>query len=131
RDHTEQMIKQFGGQISKRGKEISLPGKQRLRGTIVHVPGDISSAAFFIAAALIVPNSKLKMPNVGLNPTRTGILDVLIEMGANIELTMDKEVEGEPRGTIIIHTSSLERVEIGGEIIPRLIDELPIIALLA
>lgn len=131
RDHTEQMIKQFGGQISKRGKEIPLPGKQRLRGTIVHVPGDISSAAFFIAAALIVPNSKLKMPNVGLNPTRTGILDVLKEMGANIELTMDKEVEGEPRGTIIVHTSSLEGVEIGGEIIPRLIDELPIIALLA
>ena len=129
RNHTEDMIKQFGGQISVNGKEIRIQGGQEFTGQNVLVPGDISSAAFWIVAGLIVPNSKIILENVGINETRTGILDVVKAMGGNINLSnIDRVAKS---ATITIETSELIGTEIGGEIIPRLIDELPIIALLA
>ena len=129
RNHTEDMIKQFGGQISVNGKEIRVQGGQEFTGQNVLVPGDISSAAFWIVAGLIIPNSKIILENVGINETRTGILDVVKAMGGNINLSnVDKVAKS---ATITIETSELVGTEIGGEIIPRLIDELPIIALLA
>lgn len=129
RNHTEDMIKQFGGQISVNGKEIRIQGGQEFTGQNVLVPGDISSAAFWIVAGLIIPNSKIILGNVGINETRTGILDVVKAMGGNINLSnIDRVAKS---ATITIETSELVGTEIGGEIIPRLIDELPIIALLA
>ena len=132
RDHTERMIESFGGQIDRDGRVISVTGGQRLKGREVHVPGDISSAAFWMVAGAIVPNSEITLTNVGLNETRTGIIDVLNEMGANIEIQYDtQDGLAEESGTIKVRTSSLTGTTISGEIIPRLIDELPVIALLA
>ncbi len=129
RNHTEEMIKQFGGSISIEGKEITVPGGQKLIGQEVTVPGDISSAAFYLVAASLLPNSALELKHVGINPTRTGILDVLQEMGANIRQTaLDAQNQA---ADLLIKSAPLKAVEIGGEIIPRLIDELPIIALAA
>ncbi|KAB7672936.1 3-phosphoshikimate 1-carboxyvinyltransferase [Bacillus sp. B1-b2] len=131
RDHTERMIKRFGGDIHVSDAGIEITGGQHLQGAEIHVPGDISSAAFFLVAGCIIPNSRIVLNNVGLNPTRTGIIDVLQQMGANIEVIPDSEDSFEPTGTIIVSTSSLHSTTIGGDIIPRLIDEIPIIALLA
>ncbi|WYJ99608.1 3-phosphoshikimate 1-carboxyvinyltransferase [Enterococcus sp. 7F3_DIV0205] len=130
RDHTEDMIRQFGGNIAVSGKEIRIEGPQKLVGQEVTVPGDISSAAFFLTAGLIIPDSRIVLNNVGLNPTRTGIIDVIQQMGGKlmIEETMS---DVNKAGTLIVETSELNGIEISGEIIPRLIDELPIIALLA
>ncbi|MEI5992564.1 3-phosphoshikimate 1-carboxyvinyltransferase [Candidatus Enterococcus mansonii] len=130
RDHTEDMIRQFGGEITVSGKEIRVTGPQQLKGQEVNIPGDISSAAFFLAAASIIADSRIVLNNVGLNPTRTGIIDVIKQMGGKltIEETGNKENKA---GTLTIETSELKGIEISGEIIPRLIDELPIIALLA
>ena len=129
RNHTEDMIIQFGGQIEVQGKEIRISGGQELTGQEVVVPGDISSAAFWLVAGLIVPNSKIVLENVGINETRTGILDVIQAMGGKISLSHVDEVA--KSATITVETSDLQGTEIAGEIIPRLIDELPIIALLA
>lgn len=129
RNHTEVMIKQFGGDITVNGKEITIKGKQKFKGTTVCVPGDISSAAFFLVAGLIVPNSKVVLTNVGLSETRTGIIDVIKKMGGNIEITELDEMN--ESGTLTVSSSQLVGTEISGEIIPRLIDEIPIIALLA
>lgn len=131
RDHTERMIKQFGGKVSVDGLTISLSGKQTLKGCEIAVPGDISSAAFFLVAGAIVPNSEITLKNVGLNPTRTGILDVMKAMGAQFEIINEKKHSFEPAGDIIVKTSSLKGTVIEGDLIPRLIDEIPIIALLA
>ncbi|MBP2099694.1 3-phosphoshikimate 1-carboxyvinyltransferase [Enterococcus rivorum] len=130
RDHTEDMIRQFGGQITVNDREIRIIGPQQLKGQEVVVPGDISSAAFFLVAGLIVPNSKIRLENVGLNPTRTGIIDVIQKMGGQITVEETGD-DANKAGTITVATSNLKGIEIGGEIIPRLIDELPIIALLA
>jgi 3-phosphoshikimate 1-carboxyvinyltransferase len=129
RNHTEDMIVQFGGQIDVKGKEIRISGGQELIGQEVVVPGDISSAAFWLVAGLIVPNSKIVLENVGINETRTGILDVIQAMGGKLTLSQVDEVA--KSATITVETSDLQGTEIAGEIIPRLIDELPIIALLA
>lgn len=131
RDHTEQMIRQFGGAITTDGLTICVNGGQEFQGQNVVVPGDISSAAFFIVAGLIIPNSKIRLENVGLNPTRTGIIDVVKEMGGKITVEQTSKAGDEPAGTVIVETSDLKGIEIGGDIIPRLIDELPVIALLA
>lgn len=131
RDHTERMLRAFGCEVKVEGRTVSLQGGQTLVATDIEVPGDISSAAFFLVAGAIVPNSKLILKNVGLNPTRTGILDVLSEMGANITIHNVRNEEFEPCGDITIETSKLRGIEIGGSLIPRLIDEIPIIALLA
>ena len=129
RNHTEDMIVQFGGAIDVNGKEIRIKGGQEFTGQDVVVPGDISSAAFWLVAGLIVPNAKVTLKNVGINETRTGIIDVIKEMGGKMTISNVDEIA--KSATITVETSDLHGVEIGGEIIPRLIDELPIIALLA
>ncbi|MFC3882711.1 3-phosphoshikimate 1-carboxyvinyltransferase [Bacillus songklensis] len=131
RDHTERMLQAFGVQVEVDGNTVSVEGGQPLKATTIHVPGDISSAAFFLVAGAVVPNSRIELHNVGLNPTRTGIIDVLKEMGANLEIRNEEIRNGEPVGDLVISTSDLKGIEIGGDIIPRLIDEIPIIALLA
>ena len=129
RNHTEDMIAQFGGQIEVKGKEIRIQGGQEFTAQEVTVPGDISSAAFWLVAGLIVPDSKIILENVGINETRTGILEVIEAMGGRMTLSDVDPVA--KSATITVETSELKGTEIGGEIIPRLIDELPIIALLA
>jgi 3-phosphoshikimate 1-carboxyvinyltransferase len=132
RDHTERMIRQFGGQVEEEGLAVSVSGGQELKGTTIHVPGDISSAAFFLVAGAIVPNSTIVLKNVGLNPTRTGIIDVMNEMGADLKIDVKSTDDlMEPVGDLTIQTSNLKGITIGGELIPRLIDEIPVIALLA
>ena len=132
RDHTERMIRQFGGQVEEEGLAVSVSGGQELKGTTIHVPGDISSAAFFLVAGAIVPNSTIILKNVGLNPTRTGIIDVMKEMGADLKIDVKSTDDlMEPVGDLTIQTSNLKGITIGGELIPRLIDEIPVIALLA
>ncbi|EOA3415298.1 3-phosphoshikimate 1-carboxyvinyltransferase [Enterococcus hirae] len=129
RNHTEEMIKQFGGKIQVEGKEIIVTGPQQLIGQEVTVPGDISSAAFYLVAASILANSEVLLKQVGINPTRTGILDVLMQMGANIE---ERQLDEQNQAAdLIVRSAQLHACEIQGEIIPRLIDELPIIALAA
>lgn len=129
RNHTEDMIVQFGGKIDVNGKEIRIKGGQEFTGQDVVVPGDISSAAFWLVAGLIVPNAKVTLKNVGINETRTGILDVIKAMGGKMTISDVDDIA--KSATITVETSELHDTEIGGEIIPRLIDELPIIALLA
>ena len=129
RNHTEDMIVQFGGKIDVNGKEIRIKGGQEFTGQDVVVPGDISSAAFWLVAGLIVPNAKVTLMNVGINETRTGILDVIKAMGGKMTISDVDDIA--KSATITVETSELHGTEIGGEIIPRLIDELPIIALLA
>ena len=129
RNHTEDMLQQFGGDLSVDGKKITVQGPQKLSGQKVVVPGDISSAAFWLVAGLIVPNSRVVLKNVGINETRTGIIDVILAMGGKLEITdMDPIAKS---ATLTVETSELNGTEIGGALIPRLIDELPIIALLA
>ena len=129
RNHTEDMLQQFGGDLSVDGKKITVQGPQKLSGQTVVVPGDISSAAFWLVAGLIVPNSRVVLKNVGINETRTGIIDVIRAMGGKLEITdMDPIAKS---ATLTVETSELNGTEIGGALIPRLIDELPIIALLA
>ena len=129
RDHTEDMIRQFGGEIQVDGKTIHIQGGQEFKGQTVIVPGDISSAAFWLVAGLILPDSVIKIENVGINQTRTGILEVIQEMGG--DLTMEDRDEKAVSASLTVKTSSLKGIRIDGELIPRLIDELPIIALLA
>ena len=129
RDHTEDMIRQFGGEIQVDGKIIRIEGGQEFQGQTVIVPGDISSAAFWLVAGLILPESVIKIENVGINQTRTGILDVIQEMGG--DLTLEDRDEKTVSASITVQSSSLKGIRIDGELIPRLIDELPIIALLA
>ena len=129
RDHTEDMIRQFGGEIQVDGKTIRIQGGQEFQGQEVIVPGDISSAAFWLVAGLILPESMIKIENVGINQTRTGILDVIQEMGG--DLTIEDHDEKAVSASLTVKTSSLKGIRIDGELIPRLIDELPIIALLA
>ena len=129
RNHTEDMLRQFGGDLSVDGKKITVQGPQKLSGQTVVVPGDISSAAFWLVAGLIVPNSRVVLKNVGINETRTGIIDVIRAMGGKLELTDIDPIA--KSATLTVETSALKGTEIAGALIPRLIDELPIIALLA
>lgn len=129
RNHTEDMLQQFGGHLSVDGKKITVQGPQKLTGQKVVVPGDISSAAFWLVAGLIVPNSRVVLQNVGINETRTGIIDIIRAMGGKLEITEIDPVA--KSATLTVESSDLKGTEIGGALIPRLIDELPIIALLA
>lgn len=129
RNHTEDMIKQFGGQIQVEGKEIRISGGQELQGQEVRVPGDISSAAFWLVAASILEGSEVRLTNVGVNETRTGIIDVLKAMGGKLEMSDYDEIA--KSATLTVSSADLHGTVIEGELIPRLIDELPIIALLA
>lgn len=129
RNHTEDMLQQFGGTIEINGKELRITGGQNLIAQEVEVPGDISSAAFWLVAGLIVPEAKIVLENVGISETRTGILEVIQAMGGNLTISQVDEVA--KAATITVESSELKGVEIAGDLIPRLIDELPIIALLA
>ena len=130
RNHTELMLKYLGADIKINGNSVSIK-KSDLIAKDLKIAGDISSAAFFMVAAAIVPNSEVIIKNIGLNPTRTGILDIMLEMGADIEILDKQNVCGEDIGDIKIKYSTLKGIEISGGIIPRLIDELPVIAILA
>ncbi|MGD6994670.1 3-phosphoshikimate 1-carboxyvinyltransferase [Sutcliffiella horikoshii] len=133
RDHTERMLRAFGVEVKEEeGGKVSLVGGQKLVSNLhIVVPGDISSAAFFLVAGAIVPGSRITLERVGLNPTRTGILEVLKNMGASLSYSNVMEDGPEPYADITVESSDLKGVEIGGDIIPRLIDEVPIIALMA
>ncbi|WP_430138592.1 3-phosphoshikimate 1-carboxyvinyltransferase [Neobacillus pocheonensis] len=131
RDHTERMIRKFGGVIQKENQVITVKGGQKLTAATIHVPGDISSAAFFLVAGAIIPGSEIILKNVGLNPTRTGIIEVLKKMGADLEIIQNDSDSFEPVGDLLIKFSKLKGTVIEGDLIPRLIDEIPIIALLA
>ena len=139
RNHTELMLREFGANIkaewSQNGNEskptATLFPRKTLHGQVINVPGDISSAAYFIAAGLIVPNSEILIKNVGVNPTRCGIIEVCKRMGGNIALENKRLECGEPVADIFVKTSELKGITIEGEIIPTLIDEIPIIAVMA
>jgi 3-phosphoshikimate 1-carboxyvinyltransferase len=131
RDHTERMIRRFGGKIEKDNKVITVKGGQKLTAASIHVPGDISSAAFFLVAGAIISGSEIHLKNVGLNSTRTGIIEVLQKMGADLEIHENQDNKFEPTGDLIIKSSSLKGTIIEGDLIPKLIDEVPIIALMA
>ena len=130
RNHTEIMLKYMGANISVNNTTVTIE-KSELEPKTIEICGDISSAAYFIVAGLIVPSSKIILKNVGLNPTRTGILEVAEKMGGNIEILDKRNISGEDVGDIQISYSNLNACTIEGEIIPRLIDELPVIAVLA
>ena len=131
RDHTERMIRQFSGEIQTDQRLITVKGGQCLRAAEVHVPGDISSAAFFLVAGAVIPESEIVLKNVGLNPTRTGILEVLEKMGANVQIISNDPDSFEPSGDIVVKSSNLTGTIVEGDLIPKLIDEIPIIALMA
>ena len=133
RDHSERMLRAFGATVKVDPDRISatVVGGATLVGQTVIVPGDISSAAFWLVAGAIVPGSDLTIQNVGINPTRTGILEALQMMGADIELLNQREVTGEPVADLRVRSSQLKGITIEGDIIPRLIDEVPILAVAA
>ncbi len=131
RDHTERMLSAMGADVEVSGNVIKIKPAKSLKASDITVPGDISSAAFFMALAAILPDSDLVLENVGVNETRTGVIDVLKAMGADISVLNEREVLGEPIADIRIKSSKLHAVRIDGGIIPRLIDEIPILAVLA
>lgn len=131
RNHSEIMLNYFGATVTTEDTTASILPEPKLTGQKVEVPGDISSAAYFIAAGLIVPNSEILIKNVGINPTRDGIIKVAKEMGGNITLLNEKYDKGEPVADILVKSSTLHGITIEGGIIPTLIDELPIIAVMA
>lgn len=128
RDHTEIMLNYFGADIKNENGVIKSKPVKQLYAKPVAVPGDISSAAFFIAAALIVPNSDILIKNVGVNKTRTGIIDAFIEMGADIKLINKRNCAGEDVADIAVKYSKLKAITLSGDIIPRMIDEIPVFA---
>lgn len=131
RNHTEIMLRFFGAHVTSEGRTASILPADELYGQKITVPGDISSAAYFIAAGLLVPGSELLIKNVGINPTRDGILRVCKAMGADITLLNAVYDSGEPVADLLVRHSSLKAVEIGGDLIPTLIDEIPVIAVMA
>ena len=131
RNHTELMLEAFGVPVSCQDRTVSICPPENLKCQDIIVPGDISSAAYFIVAGLITPNSEILIKNVGINPTRAGILKVCKAMGADITYQSTQEGKGEPTADLLVKTSSLHATVIEGEIIPTLIDELPVIALLS
>jgi 3-phosphoshikimate 1-carboxyvinyltransferase len=131
RDHSERMLRAFGAKVETDGNAVTIYPAQKLNPQIIDVPGDISSASFFIAAALTVPCSEITINNVGMNPTRDGLIEVLIKMGADITLNNMRDVSGEQACDLTVKYSKLKAVNIGGGIIPRMVDEIPVFALIA
>jgi len=131
RDHTERMLKAAGVDLSIKGLTVSVQGRAALRPFDIIVPNDFSSAAFFIVAGIIVPGSELLIKNTGINPTRTGLLNILESMGANIKLENESEVSGEPVADIYVKHSRLSGGDISGEMVPQTIDEFPILCVAA
>jgi 3-phosphoshikimate 1-carboxyvinyltransferase len=131
RDHTERMLEYFGAAIKRDGKKISIDGGHEFGGKEVTVPGDISSAAFLMVAASIIHGSDILIKDVGVNPGRTGIIDVLHRMGAAVEAKNERILSNEPVADISVKYSQLNAIELNGSIIPKIIDEIPIIAVAA
>lgn len=131
RDHTERMLRYFGVELESFAGGARVTGPVALEGRDLEVPGDISSAAFFLVAGLIVPHSELLLKNVGINPTRSGIIDILRQMGGAIELLNEREQCGEPVADLLVTSSQLGGIDINGELVPRAIDEFPVIAVAA
>ena len=131
RNHTELMLHFFGAQVLSEGTTASIQPSPTLEGRFIQVPGDISSAAYFIAAALLIPGSEVLIRNVGVNPTRDGILRVCQAMGADITRLNERSDSGEPTADLLVRHSSLRGTVIEGDLIPTLIDELPVIAVMA
>jgi len=131
RDHSERMLRFFGADLESFSGGAKVTGRIQLEGRDVEVPGDISSAAFLIVAGLIVPNSELLLKNVGVNPTRSGVIDIMQQMGGSIQLTNQRELSGEPVADLLVKSSDLRGIEIGGDLIPRAIDEFPVISVAA
>lgn len=130
RNHTDIMLNYFGAQVTSEGTTASIVPEPSLHAREITVPGDISSAAYFIAAGLLVPGSEILLKNVGINPTRDGLLRVCKDMGADITM-LNVNMDGEPTADLLVRTSSLHGTTVGGEIIPTLIDEIPMIAVMA
>ena len=129
RDHTERMLKRMGASLESEGNLISLlPLSSPLVSVNVRVPGDISSAAYFLIAGVIHPSARIVIRDCGINPTRTGIIDVLLAMGAKLKIDNERLEAGEPLADIVVESSELKGIEVGGDIIPRLIDEIPVLA---
>ena len=131
RDHTERMLAGFGADITSEGTTASIRPEPKLEAQSIHVPGDISSAAYFIALGLITPGSEILIQNVGTNPTRSGIIQAALSMGGNLTLLNERIVSGEPVADVLVKSSSLHGTVIEGAQIPTLIDEIPIIAIMA
>lgn len=132
RDHTERMLSAFGARIEREGTKVTIePADELFAPEEICVPGDISSAAYWLVAASLIEGSDIILQDVGVNPTRTGILDVLSDMGANITICSERESGGEALADIRVRSASLRGASFGGEIIPRLIDEIPILAVAA
>jgi 3-phosphoshikimate 1-carboxyvinyltransferase len=131
RDHSERMFRHFGASLKVNDNGVKVRGGFELTAQAVTVPGDISSAAFFMVAALITPNSELLIKNVGVNPSRTGVIDILKAMGGNIELLDEREVSGEPVADILVRSSRLKGIMISGTVVPRAIDEFPAVCVAA
>lgn len=131
RDHSERMFQFFGADLDRTVNGVAVRGGRELTGRDISVPGDISSAAFFLVAALIVPGSELLIRNVGVNPTRTGVIDILQAMGGDIVLQNQREVSGEPVADLLVRSSSLKGIEISGDVVPRAIDEFPVVCVAA
>ncbi len=131
RNHTELMLRAFGADVKSKGNTAYICPDPSLEALEINVPGDISSAAYFIAAGLLVPNSELLIKNVGINPTRDGIIKVALEMGGNITILNERTDGGELTADLLVKSSSLHGITIEGEIIPTLIDEIPVIAVMA
>jgi 3-phosphoshikimate 1-carboxyvinyltransferase len=131
RDHTERMLKYLTAPVEIKGTTIFIEGVSELEARPITIPGDISSAAFFIIACLLLKNSEIRIKGVGINPTRTGIIDILKKMGADIVIDNVHELCGEPVANLIVKSSNLRGTEIGGDLIPRIIDEIPVLAVAA
>ena len=132
RDHTERMLRAMGAALNMSGNEVRcLPVTKSLKCMDVTVPGDISAAAYWLVAGAIHPDAKIELSGVGMNPTRSGVIDVLKAMGAKITIQNERKEGGEPIADIVIKSSELKSVDIGGELIPRLIDEIPVLAVAA
>lgn len=131
RDHSERMFRLFGASLSSFNNGITVRGGYELTAQEVIVPGDISSAAFFIVAALITPGSELLIRSVGVNPTRSGVIDILKAMGGDIRLLEERELSGEPVADILVRSSRLKGIAISGDVVPRAIDEFPVICVAA
>jgi len=129
RDHTERMLKQMEASLESQGDSISLlPLSSPLVPLNLRVPGDVSSAAYFLVAAAIHPNARIVIKDCGINPTRTGIIDILLAMGTRLKIDNERLESGEPLADIVVESSELKGIEVGGDIIPRLIDEIPVLA---
>lgn len=131
RDHTERMLRGFGYEVQQNGASISVNGGGSLRACAIEVPADISSAAFFIVGALISPGSELLLPHVGINPTRIGVINILKQMGAHIDLEKTREVGGEPVADIRVQHSVLKGIEVPRDQVPLAIDEFPVLCVAA